>query len=36
MKDDSGTLVYAPYEIEIKEIKRMNMVLGLVILEASI
>jgi hypothetical protein len=36
MKDDTGSLVYAPYEISLAEIKRMNMVLGLVILEASV
>lgn len=36
MKDDTGSLVYAPYEISLSEIRRMNMVLGLVILEASV
>jgi transcriptional regulator with XRE-family HTH domain len=36
MKDDTGSLVYAPYEIALTDIRRMNMVLGLVILEASI
>lgn len=36
MKDETGSLVYAPYEIPLAEITRMNMVLGLVILEASV
>jgi hypothetical protein len=36
MKDETSTLVYAPYDIPMSAIKRMHMVLGLVILEASV
>ena len=36
MKDDSGTQVYASYDIPIRAIKRMFMVLGKIELEASV
>ncbi|HEY8933818.1 MAG TPA: LexA family transcriptional regulator [Cyclobacteriaceae bacterium] len=35
MKDDTGSSVYAPYDISLNKITRMYTVLGIIILEAS-